>query len=138
MVSGSTEITDLNKTESNRLLIQSFINNILIEKRLEQLNKYIKKENYTEHNPRCVNEQIELKDILSKNVSDDFSINYEKCHQLLAEGNFVLSACEGTVDKTQTSFFDLYRIENGKIIEHWDTTETIPLRSKWKNDNGKF
>ena len=29
-------------------------------------------------------------------------------------------------------------IENGKIAEHWDTIETIPARSEWKNPNGKF
>ena len=138
MVDGSTEITDLEKTESNRLLIQSFVQNILIEKQLDDLDDYITKENYTEHNPRCVNEQIELRDILSGNTTDDLSIHYKKCHHLLAEGNFVLSACEGTVNQTQTSFFDLYRLEDGKIVEHWDTTEAIPARSEWKNENGKF
>ncbi|MFL5577163.1 MAG: hypothetical protein ACJ79S_14465 [Gemmatimonadaceae bacterium] len=29
-------------------------------------------------------------------------------------------------------------VENGKIAEHWDTIETIPARSEWKNQNGKF
>ncbi len=138
MVDGSTEITDLEKTESNRLIIKSFVQEILIEERLEVLDEYIDKENYLEHNPRCVNEQIELRDILSGSMTDDLSINYAKCHHLLAEGNFVLSACEGTVDQIQTSFFDLYRLEDGKIVEHWDTTEAIPERSVWKNDNGKF
>lgn len=142
MVDGSTEITDLEITESNRLLIQSFVKSVLIENRLKHLDDYITKENYTEHNPRCANEQIELRDILSKNnlknTADNFSINYETCHHLLAEGNFVLSACEGTINQTQTSFFDLYRLEDGKIVEHWDTTEAIPPRSEWKNNNGKF
>ena len=35
-------------------------------------------------------------------------------------------------------FYDLFRIENGKIVEHWDTIEEIPPRSEWKNQNGKF
>jgi predicted SnoaL-like aldol condensation-catalyzing enzyme len=34
--------------------------------------------------------------------------------------------------------FDVFRFENGKIVEHWDTIETIPPRSEWKNANGKF
>ena len=63
---------------------------------------------------------------------------YKKCHRILAEGNFVLSVCEGHVNQTPSSFFDLYRLENGMIVEHWDTTESIPPRSEWKNNNGKF
>jgi len=34
--------------------------------------------------------------------------------------------------------FDIFRFENGQIVEHWDTIETIPPRSEWKNQNGKF
>ena len=30
------------------------------------------------------------------------------------------------------------RIANGKIAEHWDTIETIPAKTEWKNANGKF
>jgi predicted SnoaL-like aldol condensation-catalyzing enzyme len=30
------------------------------------------------------------------------------------------------------------RIENGKIAEHWDTIEKIPLKSEWKNPKGRF
>lgn len=34
--------------------------------------------------------------------------------------------------------FDVFRFENGKIVEHWDVIEEIPLKDKWANDNGKF
>ena len=29
-------------------------------------------------------------------------------------------------------------MENGKIVEHWDTIEEIPAKENWKNANGKF
>ncbi len=32
----------------------------------------------------------------------------------------------------------LFRVAEGKLVEHWDTIEAIPPRSAWKNDNGKF
>ena len=37
-----------------------------------------------------------------------------------------------------TSYYDLWRIENGKIAEHWDVMETIADKSTWQNQNGKF
>ncbi|WP_228464552.1 nuclear transport factor 2 family protein [Chryseobacterium antibioticum] len=45
---------------------------------------------------------------------------------------------EGTMGGKHTSFYDLFRIENGKIMEHWDTIEEIPAKENWKNNNGKF
>jgi predicted SnoaL-like aldol condensation-catalyzing enzyme len=57
---------------------------------------------------------------------------------VLGEGDFVLVVSEGSFGDRVTSYYDLYRIQNGKIAEHWDTLEPIPQRAEWKNDNGKF
>ena len=71
-------------------------------------------------------------------ASTDRVRRYAKVHRLLAEGNFVLCVCEGFLDDVHSSFYDLFRIADGKIAEHRDTTEAVPPRSEWKNDNGKF
>ena len=63
---------------------------------------------------------------------------FEKNHLVLAEGNFVLAVSEGKFLDKHVSFYDLFRIENYKIVEHWDTIENIPEKSKWQNNNGKF
>ena len=34
--------------------------------------------------------------------------------------------------------FDVFRFEDGKIVEHWDIIQPIPSKEEWKNDNGKF
>jgi predicted SnoaL-like aldol condensation-catalyzing enzyme len=57
---------------------------------------------------------------------------------VLGEGNFVLIASEGNFAGQPTSFYDLFRVENGRIAEHWDTLETIPSQSSWQNQNRKF
>lgn len=56
----------------------------------------------------------------------------------LAQGNFVLAVSEGTFGGAPTAYYDLWRVENGKIAEHWDVMETISDKSTWANDNGKF
>ena len=65
-------------------------------------------------------------------------MKYDRIHKVLGEGNVVLVMSEGTFGGKPTAFFDLFRVANGKIAEHWDTIETIPARSEWKNQNGKF
>jgi predicted SnoaL-like aldol condensation-catalyzing enzyme len=65
-------------------------------------------------------------------------MKYDTIHQVLGEGNFVLVVSAGTFGDAPTSFYDLFRVENGKIAEHWDVIETIAPQSEWKNQNGKF
>ena len=139
MVDGATEMTDLDKTEENRNTIKSFVETILIKRDLEKIDTYLNQECYTEHNSGLSDNLVNLRNVLSGSENDDStSIEYKKCHRILAEGNFVLSVCEGCVNQIPSSFFDLYRLENGIIVEHWDTTEAIPPRSQWKNNNDKF
>ena len=141
MIDGVTEVKNHTETERNRKIIQSFVEDILIKKNMTKFFNYIHRENYTEHNPDIGDDLTELKSILYSGKSNNnglVSSQYKKCHRLLSEGNFVLSVCEGYSKKLHSSFFDLYRIEEGKIVEHWDTTEGISPRSVWKNNNGKF
>lgn len=57
---------------------------------------------------------------------------------ILGEGNFVLVVNEGLFDNKPASFYDFYRLEDNKIVEHWDVIEHIPPEDIWKNSNGKF
>ena len=139
MVDGETKVMDYQMTESNRMLIQSFIEDVLIQRHFENLDDYINQKHYEEHNPQFGDDLAELTGALSRSPNDgSVSIKYDKCHRLLSEGNFVLSVCEGYANQILSSFFDLYRLKDGEIVEHWDTTEAIPPRNEWKNNNGKF
>ncbi|MDJ0837170.1 MAG: nuclear transport factor 2 family protein [Acidobacteriota bacterium] len=139
MVDGPTEATDLDRTESNREIVRSFVDEVLINRLLDKLEQYIDGDNYTEHNPRISDGLSALRTELSQPASNhDAMIRYDRNHRLLAEGNFVLSVSEGALNGIHTSFYDLFRVAHGKLVEHWDTTEAIPPRSEWKNDNGKF
>lgn len=133
MVDGETEVTDHDKTEINRGIIQSFISEVLINRQLNEISDYLI-DDYIEHSHQSGNGLPALRSA----QSEADSIQYIKNHRVLAEGNFVLSVCEGTMNGLHSSFYDLYRLRNNKIVEHWDTTEEIPARSEWKNDNGKF
>ena len=139
MVDGQTLVKDHHKTEQNRSLSQAFINELLIKRKHYLLENYVDSEHYCEHNPRIANGIDALRvELSSKRNNGKYLIEYSKVHRILAEGNFVLCVCEGHYNGVHSSFYDLFRVEHEKIVEHWDTTESVPPRDVWENQNGKF
>ncbi len=63
-------------------------------------------------------------------------MKYSTVHKVIAEGNFVFTMSEGTFGGAPTAFFDLFRVDNGKIVEHWDIISEIP--DEMAHENGKF
>ena len=138
MVDGPTEAVDLELTESNRALVQSFVEVVLVDGQLGRLTDFVDANDYAEHNPRLGDGLSALRSALEFEDEGGRRIDYQRIHRVLAEGNFVLSVSEGNSSGVHTAFYDLFRLANGKVVEHWDTTEKIAPRSEWKNDNGKF
>ena len=138
MVDGPTEATDLARTDSNREVVRSFVDDILINGRLEKLEHYIDEERYTQHDPRIADGLSALRQALKTTSDEGITIEYDRIHRVLAEGDFVLSVSEGSLGGIHSAFYDLFRVAEGKLVEHWDTIEAIPPRIEWKNDNGKF
>ena len=126
MVDGSTEVADLHLTEENRNFVRTFVQDVLIDRKFESIPRYIDRARYTEYSPNI--------DIEAKARTFD----YQRTHRVLAEGNFVLTANEGYREGVHVALYDLFRVADGTIVEHWETVEKIAPRSEWKNENGKF
>ncbi|MBQ8073569.1 MAG: hypothetical protein IJ231_07375 [Clostridia bacterium] len=45
---------------------------------------------------------------------------------------------KATFGGVPTTYYDLFRVENGFIAEHWDVMETLAAKETWQNQNGKF
>ena len=138
MVDGPTEAVDLELTESNRAFVRSFVDTVLIDGQLDQLTDFVDEKTFTEHNPRLGDDVSLLRSALEVEHESSSRIDYNRVHRVLAEGSFVLCVSEGNYRGDRSAFYDLFRLSNGKVVEHWDTTEKIAPRSEWKNDNGKF
>lgn len=134
---GPTEVKDLEKTSANKAMVKKFVDEVLIGGDMAKLTDYINPV-YMQHNPGVGDGLEALGKAMAAMAKAGIPMSYEKNHAVLAEGNFALVVSEGKFKGKHSSFYDLFRIEDGKIIEHWDTIETIPPRSEWKHDNGKF
>lgn len=138
MTDGPTAAADLDKTADNKALVAAFVDDILVNARMDKLGAYIEGDAYTQHNPQIADGLSGLGAALKAMAAAGVTMKYDRVHQVLGKGNFVLTASEGSFAGKHTSFYDLFRVEGGKIVEHWDTIETIPAQSEWKNHNGKF
>lgn len=135
MVDGPTEPEDLHRTEDNRALVRRFVETVLIDGATDRLTDFIDAGRFAEHNPRLTDDLSGLRAVLDPETG---STRYRHLHRVLAEGNFTLAVSEGTFNGTHAALYDLFRVSDGMIVEHWDTVEKIAPKSEWKNDNGKF
>jgi len=137
-IDGPTELKNLDATDDNKLLVKNLIQDVFLGENPEKITDYISTEQYNQHNPAVKDGLAGLSEALSALAEAGMPMVYEKNHIILGEGNFVLSVSEGIFMKEKVAFYDLFRIENGKIVEHWDTIEKIIPDSEAKNSNGKF
>ena len=135
---GPTKITDLEKTSDNKEFVKKFVNDILVEGKMETMSSFFDGDNYIQHNSQIADQLSGLGKALQAMAKQGIFMKYNKIHMVLGEGNFILTVSEGTLGGELKSFYDLFRVENGKIAEHWDIIETIPAKEMWKNNNGKF
>jgi predicted SnoaL-like aldol condensation-catalyzing enzyme len=138
MTDGKTKAKDHHKTGVNKALVNDFVQSVLINGQIELVSNYFRGDELIQHNPHMGDGVQEFLNMLNQWQDEGKPQIYNKIHKVLGEGNFVLVLSEGTFKGEHVAFYDLYRIEEGKIVEHWDVVETIPEDGKRKNDNGKF
>lgn len=137
-IDGSMEVTDLDKTEENRELVKQFLYDVMQGNYAEKTADYFNGDVYLQHNTGIADGVSGLGAALTAMAEQGISMIYDKVHLVLAQGSFVLAVSEGTFGGAPTSYYDLWRVEDGRIAEHWDVMETIADKDSWQNENGKF
>jgi len=131
-------VKDLEKTEENRQLVRDFLYDVMQGNHSEKTPDYFDGDTYIQHNTGIADGLSGLGAALAALAKQNIQMIYTTVHQVLAQGNYVLAVSEGTFGGAPTSYYDLWRVENGKIAEHWDVMETIADKESWQNTNGKF
>ena len=137
-IDGYDSLEDLEKTEANRELVKNFLHDVMMNKAPEKTPEYFDGDAYIQHNTGIADGLSSLGAALAALGEQGIYMIYDTIHQVLAQGNYVLSVSEGSFGGAHTSYYDLWRVENGKVAEHWDVMETIAAEDTWQNQNGKF
>jgi predicted SnoaL-like aldol condensation-catalyzing enzyme len=135
MIDGATEVTDRSLTQQNKALARSFVETILIKGEFERILEFYHPD-IIQHNPYIDNTVPGLVKGIKELAANGISIQIQTIKQVLGEGNFVLIVSEGKFAGKHTAFFDLFRIEKGIIVEHWDVLQEVP--EKMAHANGMF
>lgn len=135
-IDGPTEIVDLNKTAENKALVGAFVNDVLLGKNPSKITDYISTTQYDQHNVNVKDGLEGLSEAIQYLTAQNNMFRYTKVHRILGEGNFVLTQSEGEWNGKPQAFYDLFRVSDGKIVEHWDIIQEIP--EKMAHSNGMF
>ncbi|MDV2948623.1 polyketide cyclase, partial [Acinetobacter baumannii] len=65
-------------------------------------------------------------DFLNNIRNEGQGLVYSKTHRSIADGQFVLTHSEGSIAGNRHAYFELWRVDNGKIVELWDAIPAVP------------
>jgi predicted SnoaL-like aldol condensation-catalyzing enzyme len=122
--------------EANKKAVEKFYDLIINKKDFESASEYIGSR-YTQHNPLVADGPEGLKafvDFLKSNYPDAKS----EIKRVFTEGDYVILHVHSIrIPNTRgRAIIEIFKLENGKIVEHWDTIQDIPETSA--NPNGMF
>jgi predicted SnoaL-like aldol condensation-catalyzing enzyme len=122
--------------EANKKAVQEFYDLIINKKDFESARKYMG-DRYKQHNPLVADGPEGLKafiEFLKTNFPDARS----EIKRVFAEGDYVILHVHSIRPPNMRgrAIIEIFRLENGKIDEHWDVIQEIPEESA--NPNGMF
>jgi len=135
-VDGPTVVVDRERTEANRTLVRKFKQVVTVELRFDRVDEFIETDHYLQHASKVSDGGAQMKARVSGVVKPG-AAQVLIPRRYIAEGNFVLALVESRTEPP-TANYDLFRVANGKIVEHWDVLSIMPPQNQWKNTNGPF
>lgn len=120
--------TEANKVAAKALLEVAFDSGKSIEEKRALLPLYLNEKKYIQHCPSMKDGFEGLMVLLTKLATDfdGYSIDVKR---LVAEGDYVVAHCLyrfGRINSKEKVIFELFRVEDGKMVEHWDAIQDVP------------
>ncbi|GEO94250.1 nuclear transport factor 2 family protein [Kocuria turfanensis] len=128
-IDGPRQVTDHEHTAANKALITEWVHERLLGADREALAELARDPRYVEHG-----------------AGPGARLARHALHRVLGEGDFVLTVTEGVLepdgeapehgDRRPAGCYDLWRVVDGRILEHWEVVQPVPERMP--HGNGFF
>jgi len=127
---------DAAQLELNKKNVVDFYEKALNQKDFEAAKVYFGPK-YIQHNPAAPDGIEGFKGFLAF-LRDKFPKSHSEIKQVFAEGNFVILHVHSVREPGSRgrAIVDIFRLEGGKVVEHWDVVQDIPEQAA--NPNGMF
>jgi predicted SnoaL-like aldol condensation-catalyzing enzyme len=121
--------------ENNKKNVVEFYDLLINKKDFESAEKYMA-DRYIQHNPRAADGHDGLRAHI-EHLKMNFPGVRSEIKKIIAEGDYVvLHVHSRRTPQRQLAIIEIFRLEDGKIAEHWDVIQEIPETSL--NPNGMF
>jgi predicted SnoaL-like aldol condensation-catalyzing enzyme len=122
--------------EANKKIVVDFYDKAINQKDFEAASKHLGSR-YTQHNPNAADGPEGLKAFLQF-LKEKFPNSRSEIKRVFADGDFVILHVHAVREPGArgNAIVDIFKLENGKVVEHWDVVQPIP--EKAVNTNGMF
>jgi len=127
---------DARQMEENKKIVAAFYDAAVNQKDFEKASQYLGAR-YTQHNPLAADGREGFKGFITF-LKDKFPNNRSEIKRIFADGDYVIVHVHAVREPSTrgNAIVDIFKLEKGKVVEHWDVIQPIP--EKAANDNGMF
>ena len=127
---------DAKQMEENKKIVAAFYDAAVNQKDFEKASQYLGAR-YTQHNPLAADGREGFKGFITF-LKDKFPNNRSEIKRIFADGDYVIVQVHAVREPGTrgNAIVDIFKLENGKVVEHWDVIQPIP--EKAANHNGMF
>jgi predicted SnoaL-like aldol condensation-catalyzing enzyme len=127
---------DVQQMEANKKAVVAFYEAAINQKDFDAAAKFLGPR-YTQHNPVAADGPEGLKGFLAF-LREKFPNAKSEIKRVFADGDFVIVHVHAVREPATrgNAIIDIFKLENGKVVEHWDVTQPVP--EKAANNNGMF
>lgn len=115
IMDGPMPIEDSIPMVANKSIVSTFYELGFVKRHLGDLSRFVSPD-LIQHNPAIANGLAGLASYLDEKAN---SLTIDQVHRVIGESDFVVVQASGWFERKATMFYDIFRLSDGKIVEHW-------------------